>query len=284
MADKNYCLLLVGCGYLGRAVARLAAGRYQRVEAYVSNPTPRPELEQLGAIIHPGDVFDDSKLPAGVSGDDKKWVKHALVMLPPSTMPSAEGSIEKLSNKIEAADCARSVLISSTGVYAGSATEAVTAESNSFGHSKRSIRLRQIETEWLAAADTNSILRLAGIYGPGRVIGLQNLKAGQSVGGSPDAWLNLIHVEDAAELSLRCLRSSLARVELGADGEPVKRGEYYQYVAASKNLPEPLFEGALTRNTQSKRCDPGSSFQRLLFQPRFPNYRAGVDDALVNGG
>ena len=281
MSIQSRALMLIGCGYLGTAVARLAVGRYRRIDAYVASATPRPDLDRAGVSIHVGDVF--SGATKGIEdvrsrlGDDN----HALVMLPPSRIPNEKEAVGALSEKLRAMGCNRAVLISSTGVYAAEEGGYVTAESDNYGDTQRSMRLREIETEWLVAAETNSILRLAGIYGPGRVIGLQNLRAGKPVGGSPDAWLNLIHVDDAAALSLRCLDTVSSRIELGADGNPVRRGEYYNYVAQSKNLPAPQFEGKSIRNTQSKRCDPSTSFRRLGFEPKFADFKAGVDDALA---
>ena len=281
MSIHSGSLILLGCGYLGTAVARLAVGRYRQIDAYVASATPRPELERAGISIHVGDIFSGATIASANLGSGVEHEKHALVMLPPSRIPAVKGAIGKLSDLLHAAGCHRAVLISSTGVYAAGGGRFVSAESNNYGDTQRSVRLREIETEWLAAAETNSILRLAGIYGPGRVIGLQSLSAGKPVGGSPDAWLNLIHVEDAAELSLRCLGNSSARVELGADGNPVRRGEYYTYVAKSKNLAAPQFTGESLRNTESKRCDPSTSFRRLRFAPRFPDFKAGVDDAFA---
>ena len=49
--------MLIGCGYLGTVVARLAVERYRRIDAYVASPTPRPELDRAGVSIHVGDVF-----------------------------------------------------------------------------------------------------------------------------------------------------------------------------------------------------------------------------------
>src|SRR5690606_29190096 len=49
------------------------------------------------------------------------------------------------------------------------------------------------------------VLRLAGIYGPGRLLRrVEQLRSGDPIGGNPEAWLNLIHVDDAATAVLAC--------------------------------------------------------------------------------
>ena len=45
-----------------------------------------------------------------------------------------------------------------------------------------------------------SILRFAGIYGPGRLMRTASLLAGEPMRGDPDRWLNLIHRDDGARV------------------------------------------------------------------------------------
>ena len=280
MAQNRQALLIIGCGYLGQAVARLSRSRYHEIHAFVASSRARPALREMEVSIHIGDVFDKHGLNESLSRVSDGLTKHAIVMLPPSAIPQNPTVVSVLSEQLQAAGCVRALLISSTGVYGSAKNELVTAESTEYADTKRALRLRQIEIKWQAAASQNMILRLAGIYGPNRLVGLKSLGEEQTVGGSPNAWLNLIHVNDAAALCLRCLGSVAARVELGADGHPVKRGEYYRYLATSHKLPAPVFAGETERNTNSKRCNPLSTFQRLNFRPKFPDYRLGIQDAL----
>src|SRR5205823_1354742 len=78
------------------------------------------------------------------------------------------------------------------------------------------------------------ILRLAGIYGPGRVVGrVEALRAGQVPEGNPDAWLNLIHVDDAVAAVLACDRRGAAGATyLVGDGHPCRRRDYYSLLTA----------------------------------------------------
>ena len=46
------------------------------------------------------------------------------------------------------------------------------------------------------------VLRFAGIYGPGRLPRAKAIRAGEPLVGDADRWLNLIHVDDAADAVL----------------------------------------------------------------------------------
>ena len=100
------------------------------------------------------------------------------------------------------------------------------------------------------------IVRLAGLYGPGRIIGKKSIENGELIRGSGDSWLNLVHVEDAAGLLMKVMGSdSAADVELGSDGRPVKRVEYYRELSNALACPTPVFDDvAITRRHASEQA------------------------------
>jgi len=94
----------------------------------------------------------------------------------------------------------RVIYVSSTGVYAQDAGEWVDEES--VCEPVREGGRACLSGERLLFAHARGrdaiVLRLAGLYGPGRVPRSADVTAGRPIAGSPDAYLNLIHVEDAA--------------------------------------------------------------------------------------
>ena len=64
-------------------------------------------------------------------------------------------------------------------------------------------------------------LRLAGIYGPGRIPRREELQAGKVISASPEGWLNLIHVDDAARV-----------VIASADADSLPRVGILEYLAS----------------------------------------------------
>jgi nucleoside-diphosphate-sugar epimerase len=104
------------------------------------------------------------------------------------------------------------------------------------------------------------ILRLAGIYGPGRLLArIEQLRRGEPVSGNPDAWLNLIHVDDAVRAVLAAeQRGRFGETYLVSDDRPLRRAEYYSALSASHGAPPPRFAdlaaNAVERQQLNKRC------------------------------
>lgn len=270
--------LIIGCGYLGAVAARqlAAAGR----EVWATTRT-RDRWEQLGACCARLIQYD-----IGRAGDEGALPAHndagsfdVFVMLTPSAIQPAiaSGGYRRLLEAVAALNPRRAVLVSSSGVYGEQTGGRVTAETPPRPVSARGAKLLDIENQWLAAGVQQRVCRLAGIYGPQRVIGRAALSRGEVLPGDPEAWLNLIHVEDAADLVIRCasVDNALA-VELGSDGEPVSRGTYYTYLASVLGVAPPRFDRVRAARAGSKRCDPDSTLRRLGWTPKYQNYRAGL--------
>ncbi|MEM9825065.1 MAG: hypothetical protein AAF958_00670 [Planctomycetota bacterium] len=90
--------------------------------------------------------------------------------------------------------------------------------------------------------DRQTVLRLAGIYGPGRVPNRASLKAGQPLKVDPDSFLNLIHVDDAVAAVLAAWDQSASGLYCVVDDHPLRRGDFYRQVAKSYAAPPPQFE------------------------------------------
>jgi len=107
-----------------------------------------------------------------------------------------------------------------------------------------------------AASPAGPILRLTGIYGPGRLIARrQQLLDAVPLTGNPRAWLNLIHVDDAVRAALRLAASdSPPLLSLLSDAAPLQRGDFYRAMAERLGAPEPGFAGG-EDNSLGKRCD-----------------------------
>jgi nucleoside-diphosphate-sugar epimerase len=127
------------------------------------------------------------------------------------------------------------------------------------------------------------ILRLAGIYGPGRDFLLRQVRAG--IGGNSD-FTNRIHAHDCAAAIAHLLQRDaqglpLDALYLGCDSLPAVSREVRAWLAVRLGLdPQALVagEGQSSRGG-NKRC----SNQRLLstgFTLRYPSYREGYETLL----
>ncbi|MEM6332584.1 MAG: NAD-dependent epimerase/dehydratase family protein [Planctomycetota bacterium] len=306
--------LIIGCGYLGHALAR------KLLEHAAASDTPRPiwattrsetkarALFELGlrpALLHVTQPLTFASLRPAL---DHPAPLDVVYLVPPGRPSSRDaaaptprqtvvgGIATTLKQLRHAANLRRLVLASSTAVYGHQPcppNAPLQAESPALADSPRARLLLDGETLWLNANDQPSfantgaafhVLRLAGIYGPGRVIGKRAVAEGHPLAGDPDAPLNLIHVDDAADALLAMLdpNRTPAPIELAADGHPIPRRDYYAAVAKHLGVDPPAalppaaaldlgIDPARLKAASHKHLDPASTRDRLAWQPQHPN-------------
>jgi nucleoside-diphosphate-sugar epimerase len=273
--------LIIGCGYLGSRVAANLARQGMNVNATMRSEKRWPELRRLG--IAPT-LFDITGRGLGERFPNVRACDELEVyfMLPPSAVkPALEpaAGYDVLLSWLGGLSVRRAILVSSTSVYGSSSGAVVSAETVAKPADARGEIVAGIEQRWLATGAAFKVCRLAGLYGPGRIIGRDKLMNGQAISGDSDAWLNLIHIDDAADFVIACAQSESAnRIELASDGHPVRRGDYYRYVADLLSLSEAvIFESTVADGgSPSRRCDPSSTMNRIGWQPRYLSYREGL--------
>lgn len=244
MPDLADHALIVGCGYLGRTLAPRLLARGVTVFGTTRSESHAQELARLGirpmlvsvtrpvtfAALRPAieapalDVF--YMVPPGRPGND------------PSPRNVVLGGIAHMVKQLRHARVRRAILVSSTAVYGQRGGRRVDADTPPQPNDQRGTFMLTGEQLWRDAGDAFYVVRLAGLYGPGRVIGLAAVREGSPLVGDPQALLNLIHVEDAAELLLAVATAKQpGRVELGCDGRPVLRRDYYAHLASLLGVP-----------------------------------------------
>ena len=148
------------------------------------------------------------------------------------------------------------------------------------------------EAGWSRGVEVD-ILRLAGIYGPGRnaLIKLRRREARRIV--KPGQVFNRAHVDDIAELSRLTLERGLAgQIWNVADEEPAPPQDVIAYAAALLGIKpppeEPYDEARLSPTSKSfftdnKRVSIAKAKSLLGFRPAYPTYREGLK-ALAEAG
>jgi nucleoside-diphosphate-sugar epimerase len=130
------------------------------------------------------------------------------------------------------------------------------------------------------------ILRLAGIYGPGRHHLLEQVRAGEVV-GTGEAHLNLIHRDDIVTAIAACLTAP-ARIasdvfNVADDGRAPKR-EIVTWLAGELGLPAPRFSGApsgVRRVVTPDRVIANDKLKSTLgWRPRYSTFREGYANLL----
>jgi len=278
--------LVVGCGYLGERVARrwLAAGDH--VVAVTRRPARAAELAAVGIEPLVADVTADpftasGRLPAAatvfwaVGFDRAAGASHRDVHV---------HGLQRLLDALPGSP--RVILSSSTGVW-GDEDGRIVDESTP-AHPAREAGRVLLEAEALLHAHAlgpGVALRFAGLYGPGRLPRIAELRAGVPIAADPDSWLNLIHADDAAEVVRLVAAADAPRpLYVVSDGRPVRRRDWYGRLAARCAAPEPSWDRAAPRTRGAdKRIDPTRLFTDFPLQLAQPDSLAALA-TLVDGG
>lgn len=131
-----------------------------------------------------------------------------------------------------------------------------------------------------------AIVRLAGIYGPGRIPLAEKLKAGETLQVPQQGWLNLAHVADIATMLLQvCERDLKDTLYVFSDGQPVNRLEFYSTLARLCGVEEPKFAepdptSSRSQRAGKKRINPQRILVELKFELQFPSYKEGLSNCL----
>ena len=289
--------LIAGCGYVGHRVAQswttagietfactrdaakaeqLAAAGIRPVLMDLSSPENWPELPAVDVLLW-SVGFDRS------AGTDrtKVWI---------------DGLRELLSRVRFRAEHGRVIYTSSTGVYGDSGGDEVDEDTVACPDSeggKACLAAEQILHEFSTrTGHAVTVLRLAGIYGPDRllrrIIDLQN---GTSITSTPDDWLNLIHVDDIVRtVNAVAKRSESSKIPVMnvVAANSVTRRTYYTTLAELASAPLPIFEATSSTETSKARSGRGSGNRRVISRVRssldvefqYDEVRAGLRDAL----
>lgn len=130
--------------------------------------------------------------------------------------------------------------------------------------------------QWLQAQGLPAVsLRLAGLYGPGRLQLVERLRAGQArvPRGTPH-WANRMHADDAAAAIAHLLMlPAVQDVYIGADDTPLPLDTLYDHIAALAGCPPPA-DGPAPGGVGSKRLS-NARLRASGFAPAWPDARAG---------
>ena len=275
MTDPSRKLFLIGPGYSAKALVALC----QEQGNWSISGTARSEdkadgLEQDG--IAP--VLTDDAAGIEQAGEGSHWVI--------STPPRDEGCPGFALAGAYAAKAASITYLSTTGVYGdldgGWAFEWLPANPGS----RRGERRAEAEAQWLSVRPDARLVRLPGIYGPGRsqIERIQDGKDEQMV--KPGQVFSRIHVDDLAAGLLALIgHPHLSGVFNLCDDEPAPPEAVMDFAADLLGVPRPehvsLDEAeasAMARSfyAECKRV-PNSKLKAATgWRPTYPTYREGL--------
>jgi nucleoside-diphosphate-sugar epimerase len=279
-----------GLGYCAR---RLIA-REPSIEPSGTARTPQrvAELRAEGVEAY---AFDGVDAEAGLARALER-AEAIVVSIPPRETGAA--TLARFAAAIHAAPAlGRIVYYSTIGVYGDHGGAWVDETSPTLTRTARGLARLADEARWRDAGPTRGVevdvLRLAGIYGPGRnaLVNLRGRQARRIV--KPGQVFNRAHVDDIAELTRLALTRGLqGQIYNVADDEPAPPQDVVAYAAALLGLEpppeEPFDEARLSPMAaefyaDDKRVSIARAKSLLQFVPVYPTYREGLR-ALARAG
>ena len=285
-------LVVFGCGYVGAEVARQGVARGLRVTALTRNEAKAEALRADGIEVIVADLASETWHAAiaggadfvlncvssgggGVEGARRSYVGGMNSIIAWARMRGAAGTL---------------IYTGSTSVYPQG--EGATVDENAPLATTGSERARiLIEAEDRLCANEGAwarwfVLRLAGIYGPGRHHLVEQVRAGE-VAGRGEHRLNLIYRDDiaAAIWAAFAAPSAMANEVFNlADDGAAPKAEITAWLAARLGLPPPRFSGEPTagrREVTPDRVIVNAKAKAVLgWRPEYPSFREGYEKIL----
>lgn len=253
-------VLIFGCGYVGTALAQSLLEDGVRVGALTRNAEKAANLRSLGVSeVIEGDL-DSPSWYGQVRGSYRAVVNcvssagGGLAGYEKSYYEGQRSILQWLDGKT----IDRFVYTSSTSVYPQDGGVVVNETADTAGAPPTAqvlLRSEQLIEDAAHLFSSWYVLRLAGIYGPGRHYVLDTLREGrETIPGSGEHHLNLIHLKDI----LSALRSALCGVAPSGiynlcDNAPARKKELVEWLAGRVGAPVPQFEPGLATERLQRR-------------------------------
>ncbi|MCP3869709.1 MAG: SDR family oxidoreductase [Gammaproteobacteria bacterium] len=279
--------LIIGCGYLGQRVATYYQSVNQSVCGLVRTGASGSDLLKRGIAPLVQDL-DEEPLP------ELSLAKlRIFYFLPPPGTGETDPRIERLGMASRGDSPPEKVVyLSTTGVY-GDCDGALVDETRTAKPTALRARRRWDAEQKFRSWSRNDgfdliILRVAGIYGPGR-LPLERIKQRLPLVRSEEApWTNRIHVDDLVQACTQAMeKGQNGEIYNVSDGAPGTMTDYFDQIADQANLPRPprialaqgddlLSPGMMSYMRESRRLDNRKMLDELGVTLRYPDLASGL--------
>lgn len=274
----NGTVCIVGCGDIGARVARLV--RDTRVIGVVSSAGSARRLQDLGVDARAADLDQSAPLVRGT----------VLWFAPP---PGAGNEDTRIARFVERGPrVERMVYLSTSGVYGdcgGAWIDETAPIAPRTDRARRRAHAEAVLRQWADADGCDlRILRVPGIYGPGRLPRPRLEKGLPLLRPEDSPWTNRIHADDLARAALAVLHNGRpGRVYHVADGHPTTMTDYFLRCAELLGLPPPpllpveearaaMSEAMWSFMEENKRLRVDRLRDEIGFQWLYPDLQSGL--------
>ena len=279
-------ILIAGCGDVGTALGLSLAEHGHEVFG------ARRSAHRLPEPLHP--------LPVDLT--DARAIERAIPTVDAAVYAVAAGSrdegayrrayVDGVSALLEVLEARaepprRVFFVSSTSVYGERGGEWIDETASLAPRGFAGESLAAGERRMLASPIPATVVRFAGIYGPGRGWMIERARAGARCAGDPPKFTNRIHRDDCAgvlahlvEFGDRC-----DDVYIGVDDAPVEECEVLEWLATRLGAPAPrrVRGGEAAAQASGKRCR-NARLRASGYRFRHPTFREGYAAVLAGEG
>jgi len=275
-------VLIAGCGYLGQAVADLFLAEDWEVEGWTKSADSVQPLSTKSYPVHAVDISQADQVRAG-KGDFNAVIQCA------STRGGDAASYRRVyfdgaQNLIQRFGSSRILFTSSTSVYAQKDADWITEESPA--EPKHETGKISRKAEDLVVANRGIVIRLGGIYGPGRSALLKKFLNGDAIlDPENDRLVNQIHRDDAAAAIQFLVKrpESAGQIYNVVDDQPILLSECYRWLAAKLNRSIPPIGTSTSpgkRGKSNKRVS-NAKLRGIGWTPRYPSFADGMEKSVL---
>lgn len=294
MTDSSHShtpVLISGCGYLGQRLGCHWIEQGRPVHGLVRSAASAEALRSVGIRPWLLDLDDaTAPTPEALAAIDGGLLYH---LAPPPPRGREDSRSRHLLSLLDGCRPQRVVLVSTSGVYGDCGGDWVDESRPPAPHEDRAWRRLDAERQWQtwceAAGAELAVLRVAGIYGPGRLPEARLQRGEPVLLESESPWSNRIHIHDLLRVAVAAGRTGAATGLFNvADGCPGTMTDYFNRVADHLGLPRPaqislqqateqLSPGMLGYLRESRRL----SIRRLREELGVTPELAGLDKGLA---
>lgn len=280
-------VLIAGCGDVGSRLATQLLAEQWRVYGLRRTVSRLPQ----GVLGVAGDLFSE-QCPALWPQESPDYLVYCAAATEHDEAGYRAAYVEGLQHVLgwleqHGQRPKRLLFVSSSSVYEQKDGEWVDETSLAEAAAYSGRLMLEAEQVALGSGIPASVVRLTGIYGPGREWLLTQVRRGYRVAIEPPLYGNRIHADDAAGLLAFLLKADrigqvLDDCYIGVDDAPAPLADVVDWLREYLGVTE-WAEDASVRRTGSKRCSNARA-RALGWLPRYPSYREGYAAILEGQG
>lgn len=273
-------ILIAGCGYVGRVAAEVFHASGWNVEGWTRSADSAQELSDLPFKVRAVDLGSLDQVRNAV--DEFDWVVHCASSRGGDGEEYRRVYLQGAQNLLSAFPRAHLLFTSSTSVYAQGDGSWIDESSPAEPTQETGRILRK--TEDLVLAARGIVVRVAGIYGPGRSFLLKKFLSGDAVvDAEQDHFINQVHRDDIVSAIFLLVQHDCAGVFNVVDDRPMLRSECYEWLAQELQRPVPPHGTAVSshkRGASNKRVS-NKKLRAIDWSPRYPTFAEAMRNSIL---